>query len=123
MTDLKFDNFVRKPFAVKATRITEENIEEVAKLIGEVRVKDGQKFIAVNRRIVPTVGRAFIGWYVTILDDNLRCYSPKIFRDQFLPNNGVVNFSVPVDDNVKIPQPNLTQLEDFAVTAPLPDAG
>lgn len=119
MTDLNFEHFVRKPFVVKATRITEENIEEVAKLVGEVRVKDGQKIIAINRRIVPNVGRAFIGWYVTILDDNLRCYSPKIFREQFMvaPENGVLNFEVPGDDEVDISQPALIQGEDFATTS------
>lgn len=118
MSDLKFDNFVRKPFAVKATRITEENIEEVAKLIGEVRVKDGQKFISINRRIVPNVGRAFMGWYVTILDDNLRCYSPKIFKEQFIdaPDSGTITFQVPVDDTAELPQPGLVQGEEFATT-------
>lgn len=107
MTDIDYDLFVRKPFAVKATRITEENIDAVAELVGEVRVKDGQKFIALNRRIVPNVGRAFIGWYLTVLDDNLRCYSAKIFRDQFIeaPADGVIPFEVPTEIEDTLPAP------------------
>jgi hypothetical protein len=107
MTDIDYDLFVRKPFAVKATRITEENIDAVAELVGEVRVKDGQKFIALNRRIVPNVGRAFIGWYLTVLDDNLRCYSAKIFKDQFIeaPESGVLPFTVPEEDDVSPVEP------------------
>jgi hypothetical protein len=88
MTELIFEHYVRTPFAVEATVITKENIEEVAKLVGTVRTKKGETkndepYIALDRRIVPNISRAFIGWYVTRLGDNLRCYSPKVFSEQF----------------------------------------
>ena len=81
---LEFERFVRTPFVVEATLITDENIEQIAELIGQVRVKDGEKYIALDRRVVPNLGRAYIGWYFTQMDDNYRCYSPKIFTQQFV---------------------------------------
>lgn len=81
---LEFERFVRTPFVVEAVVITEENIDEIAKLVGEVKVKDGEKYIALDRRIVPNLGRAYQGWYFTRLDDNYRCYSEKIFNQQFV---------------------------------------
>ena len=90
MTDnSNFSRYIRKPFGVLATEITAENIDELAPLVGEVRMKGDEKYIALDRRIVPNVGRAYIGWFMTRLGDNLRCYSPKIFKDQFMENPGI----------------------------------
>lgn len=83
---MNFQTFTRKPFVVEAVEITEENIEDVAKMIGvegEVREKDGAKYIVIDKRIVPNIHRASVGWWLTRMGDNLRCYSPKIFTDQF----------------------------------------
>lgn len=80
---MDFDRYIRRPFAVEAVEITDENMEEVAKLVGEIRIKNGTRFIALDRRIVPNVNRAYVGWYMTRMADNYRCYSPKVFRDQF----------------------------------------
>lgn len=81
-----FNTYTRKPFVVEAVEITDENIEDVAKMIGvdgEVRDKDGAKYIVVDKRIVPNIHRASAGWWLTRMGDNLRCYSPKIFTEQF----------------------------------------
>ena len=83
---MEFNTYTRRPFVVEAMEITDENIEEVAKMIGingEVREKDDIKFIAVDKRIVPNIHRATAGWWLTRMGDNLRCYSPKIFNEQF----------------------------------------
>lgn len=80
---MEYSPYVRKPFTVEAVQITEENIEEVAELVGEIKEKDGQKYIALNWRAVPGVNRAYVGWYLTRFGDNLRCFSPKIFKEQF----------------------------------------
>ena len=95
-SDTSFSWFVRTPFPVEATQITEANIHEVAELVGEVRTKDGEQYIALDRRIVPNVGRAHLGWFLTRLGDNLRCYSPKIFREQFIemPDYQPVAFNI-----------------------------
>lgn len=83
MSEITFQNYVRTPFLVEAAVITDENIEEVAALVGNVRIKNGERYIALDRRVVPNISRAFIGWYVTRLGDNFRCYSPKVFAEQF----------------------------------------
>ena len=95
---MKFNQYIRRPFVVEAVEITEENIEEVAALVGEVREKNGAKFIALNRRIVPNVNHAYIGWFMTRLNDNYRCYAPKIFTEQFIDHEPVKSF---VFDNIE----------------------
>jgi len=81
---LEFERYVRTPFVVESIVITEENIDEIAELVGEVKVRNGEKYIALDRRIVPNLGRAHLGWHFTRLDDNYRCYSPKVFAAQFV---------------------------------------
>lgn len=107
MSDTEFTAFVRKPFSVMATAVTDENIEELAKLVGEVRLKGEEKYIALDRRIVPNVGRAYIGWFVTKLGDNLRCYSPKVFKEQFM--------AMPDTDPITFTQAELAMEETSAV--------
>lgn len=81
---MEFIQFVRKPFAVDAVEITVENMEEVAELIGDVRTKGEVTYIQLDRRIIPNVGRAYVGWWLTRLGDNYRCYAPKVFNEQFI---------------------------------------
>lgn len=84
---LTFDKCVRTPFVVEVTEITEDNIEEIAKLIGSdgsVRGKGRGRYIPLHPRIVPGVSRAYVGWKLTRMDDNYRCYSPKVFDAQFV---------------------------------------
>lgn len=80
---MEFTKYIRRPFTVEAVIITEENMEEVAKLVGDIRTEDDTTFIRLDRRIVPNINRAYAGWYLTKLGDNYRCYSPKVFLEQF----------------------------------------
>lgn len=80
---MEFQIYNRNPFTVEAVMITRENIEEVAGLIGEYRSKGDDCYISLNRRIVPHITRAYLGWWVTRVDNNFRCYSPKAFNEQF----------------------------------------
>lgn len=84
---LEFGKYVRKPFEVEAVQITEENIGEVAEHVGELRYKDeknnAEPYIQVNKRIVPNVFRVYPGFWMTRMGDNIRCYSPKVFKEQF----------------------------------------
>jgi len=95
---MEFEPFVRRPFRVEAIEITLENMSEIAELIGDVRTKDGTTFIAIDRRIVPNVNRAFAGWWMTRLNDNYRCYNPKVFREQFIHQVEVLAFNFPADE-------------------------
>jgi hypothetical protein len=81
---MQFDRYIRKPFSVEAVQITPENIEEIAGLLGELKEKDGEKWILIDRRLVPNIRKAYIGWYITKLDENFRAYSPKVFEKEFL---------------------------------------
>lgn len=81
---MEFNTFVRKPFVVEAVEITRENIAEVAKHVGDLREKeDGTPFILVDRRLVPNVFRVYPGFWMTKMGENVRCYSRKIFQEQF----------------------------------------
>lgn len=82
---MEFTTFVRKPFVVQAIEITAENINEVAKYIGDVREReDGTQYILVDRRLVPNVFKVYPGFFMTKMGENIRCYSRKIFKEQFV---------------------------------------
>ncbi len=81
---MEFNEYVRKPFLVEAVEVTEENIGEVAKYVGELREKDdGTPFIYVDRRLVPNIFRVYPGFFMTRMGDHIRCYSRKVFNEQF----------------------------------------
>lgn len=85
MADMEFEKFVRKPFIVEVVQITAENIEEIAKLVGELRDQDGKPYIRVNNNVVPGIQRVHIGYYMTRMGDNIRCYNKRVFASQFCP--------------------------------------
>lgn len=74
-----------KPFVVEATEITEENLEEVASIMGSTveQLEDGTRYIFVNRRVVPNVSRVFPGFYMTKMGDNIHCYTKKLYNQKF----------------------------------------
>lgn len=81
---MEFKTFVRKPFSVEAVEVTADNIAEVAKYVGDLREEDdGTQYILVDRRLVPNIARVYAGFYMTKMGKNVRCYSRKIFTDQF----------------------------------------
>lgn len=86
---MEYTTFVRKPFTVEAVKITRENIEEIGGLIGTVLYKrgNGEPYIRVNLRIVPNVPQVYLGFYMTRMGDNIRCYSGKVFDQQFVQDS------------------------------------
>jgi hypothetical protein len=92
---MEFSNYIRVPFNVEAVQIDLTNIEDIAALIGEVKFGDDNvPYILVNRRIVPIVKIARIGWYVTNLNCNYRVYSPEVFEDQFVERLGEFDYEL-----------------------------
>lgn len=84
---MELSNYVRKPFIVEAVEVTPENIGEIAELVGTLREKDnGTPYIQVDRRLVPNIYRVYLGFWMTRMGDNIRCYSKRIFREQFTPS-------------------------------------
>lgn len=90
---MQFDTYTRKPFTVEAVEITDENMEEVAKFIGtiEIREEDQVRYIEVDRRLIPNLYRVYTGFFLTKLGDKTRCYSPRAFKKQFelVEDNGL----------------------------------
>lgn len=119
---MEFNQFVRRPFTVEAIEITAENIEEVASLVGKLQTKGETTFIALNRRIVPNIGRAYVGWWMTRLGDNYRCYAPKVFKGQFIEYADEINFDFSGGEEVEeefdsadphgMARPDLGKVED-----------
>lgn len=89
---MEMTTYVRKPFVVQAVEITEANIDDVARNIGDVREKeDGTKYILVDSRLVPNVDRVYLGFFMTKMGENVRCYSRKIFREQFVESTPLID--------------------------------
>ena len=81
---MDFDEFIRKPFVVRAVLITEQNIDEVAEYIGTLRTtKEGDRYIQVNRRLIPYLLEVYPGYWMTRMGDKIRCYTDDVFEDQF----------------------------------------
>lgn len=88
---MEFTTFVRKPFVVEAVEVTLENIAEVAEHVGDLKSKDdGTPYILVDRRLVPNVFKVYPGFFMTKMGDNVRCYSRKIFLEQFMEKDDTI---------------------------------
>lgn len=88
MSELDFSSHIRRPFEVDAVQITEENIHEAAALIGVLEsTPQGHTYIVADRNLVPNVVRVYPGYYMTRMGTNVRCYSKRIFEDQFIKLN------------------------------------
>lgn len=84
----EFTDYVRKPFKIEAVQITDDNMDELCELVGkEVQSKGNTRYIVLNKRIIPNGFRAYVGWWVTQMGDQLRCYPNRIFHDQFTAMN------------------------------------
>lgn len=82
---LAFAKFARRPFLVDAIMVTVDNLDIIAPLIGEVKTKvDGTRYIQADRNLVPNVSKVYPGFYMTCLDNTIRCFSPRVFRQQFV---------------------------------------
>ena len=82
--DMEFKHFVRKPFLVEAIEITTENIHELSDLIGEFKEDHTGPYIEADPDKVPTVTKVTPGYWLTRMGKNVRCYSNRIFTEQFM---------------------------------------
>jgi hypothetical protein len=101
--DLEVEHFYRIPFAVKAVKITEDNIKEIASVIGTLIEKPNGSIIKVDRRIIPHSTHAKVGSWVTVVDNNYRVFSDEAFSKVFAcldaseDVNGLVHIAVDRD--------------------------
>lgn len=92
---MQFKTYVRKPFTVEAVEVTEDNIDEIAKMCGTIETTDrGDKFIKVDQEVVKNVTRVYVGFWMTKNGGSIRFYSKRIFTQQFIPNSPNINESV-----------------------------
>lgn len=81
---METQTFVRKPFTVEAIQITNDNIKELAPLIGTLRSHRGKFYIEVNRKKVPVLSEVEVDYWMTKVENGkIRCYSDKVFQQQF----------------------------------------
>lgn len=109
---MNFTTFVRKPFTVEAVEVTEENIAEIAPLVGTLSQKeDGTPFIAVNRKLVPNVFRVYPGFWMTRMGDNIHCYTKKLFASQFIEQDADIKAWVDFLNAGTNTEPSLAEVE------------
>jgi len=102
---MEFTKFVRKPFVVEGLEITRENIADVARFIGELREVEGlAPYIIVDERYVPNVDRVYIGYFMTKMGSNVRCYSRNIFRKQFVEQTEAMRDLIDLIDGRNVPE-------------------
>lgn len=94
---IDFKPYVRKPFVVDAVQITDENIAEIAPLVGQLRSNETGQFITVDRKKLPNLYRLHTGAWLTRYqnDDpekepNLRGFADRLFVVQFVENNELI---------------------------------
>lgn len=78
--------FVRKPFVVKVIEVTIDNMEELNEKykLGTLEKKDdGTPYLALPARKGGSTFRVFAGYLVVDMGKNARCYSRKVFYQQF----------------------------------------
>ena len=81
---MEYKSFARKPFVVEAIEITAENLNDIAEMVGTIRTTvDDKVYIQVDRRLIPNIDRVFPGFWLTRMGKNIRCYSAKVFNEQF----------------------------------------
>ena len=109
---MEFNDFVRKPFVVEAVEVTTENISEIAEFVGTLQSKaDGTPFIQVDRKKIPNVYRVYPGFWMTRMGDNIRCYSRRVFTEQFVRMTPDIQDAV---DVINPPAPAIrTDMEQF----------
>jgi hypothetical protein len=81
---MDFQPYMRRAFAVDAVEVTRENIAEIADMVGTLSESgDGTPFIQVDKKKAKGVGRVWPGYFITKMDNRIRCYTPRAFRTQF----------------------------------------
>jgi hypothetical protein len=102
---MEFTTFIRRPFKVEAVEVTRENIEEIAKDVGKIRHDDQDRpYIYVDRRIVPNVYNVWPGYWMTKMGDNVRFYSKKAFRNQFIESTPEIEELIPPIETLETPR-------------------
>ena len=84
---LHYETFVRTPFKIEAVEVTEENIHQIAEMLGSKIFTDtrtGSTFIGVDNDQMPGIYRIYAGFWVTKMGHRFRAYSQQRFLKEFI---------------------------------------
>lgn len=83
----KLSKFARKPFYVDAVRVSEDNLEEVAKWCSGEIFTDSMEGryvkVRVHRPLTDRQTKAFVGDWVLFAGTGFKVYTPKAFDKSF----------------------------------------
>lgn len=84
---LEYETFVRAPFKIEAVEVTDENIHQIAEMLGSKIFTDtrtGNTFIGVDNNEMPGIYRIYAGFWVTKMGHRFRAYSQQRFLKEFI---------------------------------------
>ena len=84
---LKYETFVRTPFKIEAVEVTDENLNQIADMLGSKVFTDtrtGNNFIGVDNDKMPGIYRIYAGFWVTKMGHRYRAYSQQRFLKEFI---------------------------------------
>ena len=113
---ISYESYKHIPFEVKAVEITDENIEEIATLIGEIEInEEGEKVIRTDKRVIKGFRTVPVGWFMSKVGRSFRIYKPLAFERTFELMPEVLdvgtNHAITVDLGM-IENPNIEKLPD-----------
>lgn len=85
--NLDYEIFVRAPFKIEAVEVTDENIYDIAEMLGSKIFSDtrtGNIFIGVDHEQMPGIYRIYAGFWVTRMGHRFRAYSQQRFLKEFV---------------------------------------
>ena len=85
--NLEYETFVRTPFKIEAVEVTDENIIQIAEMLGSKIFSDtrtGTTFIGVDNEQMPGIYRIYAGFWVTKMGHRYRAYSQQRFLKEFV---------------------------------------
>jgi hypothetical protein len=110
---LDYQTFVRTPFKIEAVEVTEENITQIAEMLGSKIYEDnrtGNTFIGVDNEQMPGIYRIYAGFWVTRMGHRFRAYSQQRFLKEFVKlTDGVAGWVKMAEGEVERSLASVTQ--------------
>lgn len=127
---MELQTYLRIPFAVEAIQLTEENMEEVAKLVGEVMTDEqtGERYIRPDRSKVTFVkNRCRPGCWFTFKGGQIQHFPNKAFTKSYVssetPKGNLLLGAIPGQPSVDPGETKHNVFEQGSVVGvePVPD--
>ena len=110
---LDYQTFVRTPFKIEAVEVTDENLTQIAEMLGSKVFTDtrtGNNFIGVDNDQMPGIYRIYAGFWVTKMGHRFRAYSQQRFLKEFVKlTDGVAGWVKMAENEVERSLASVTQ--------------